>query len=90
MKTKVQAFGGIMDATVVSIPVNNDNTDFYLHRQSGSLTYQPRTRSQLATSTSLDRDEFARRMCVALLIFVQKDEGPSLSLAGPPGLVVFL
>ena len=28
--------------------------------------------------------------CVALPIFVQKAEGPSLSLAGPPGLAVFL
>ena len=29
-------------------------------------------------------------MCVALPIPVQRDEGPSLSLAGPPGLVLFL
>ena len=27
---------------------------------------------------------------MALPILVQKDEGPSLSLAGPPGLAVFL
>ena len=39
---------------------------------------------------SLERDEFAGRGCVALPILVQKDEGPSLSLAGPPGLAVFL
>ena len=39
--------------------------------------------------TSLERDEAGRR-CVALPILVQKDEGSSLSLAGPPGLAVFL
>ena len=32
---------------------------------------------------------FAGRRCVALPILVQMDEGPSLSLAGPPGLAVF-
>ena len=36
------------------------------------------------------RDKFAGRGCVALPIRVQKDEGPSLSLAGPPDLVLFL
>ena len=35
-------------------------------------------------------DEFAGQRCVALPILVQKDEGPSLSLACPPGLAVFL
>ena len=35
---------------------------------------------------SLEGDEFAGRMCVALPILVQKDEGPSFSLACPPGL----
>ena len=42
------------------------------------------------TGSSLERDEFAGRRCVALSILVQKDEGPSLSLVGPPGLAVFL
>ena len=37
-----------------------------------------------------ERDEFTGRRCVALPIIVQKDEGPSLSLAGPPGFAVFL
>ena len=38
----------------------------------------------------MERDEFAGRRCVALPILVQKDEGPSFSLAGRPGLAVFL
>ena len=36
---------------------------------------------------SLEHDEFAGRRCLALPILVQKDEGQSLSLAGPPGLL---
>ena len=47
-------------------------------------------KSQSTTGTSLERDEFAGGRCVALPILVQKDEVPSLSLAGPPGLAVFL
>ena len=34
--------------------------------------------------------ELTERTCVALPILVQKDEGPRFSLAGPPGLAVFL
>ena len=40
--------------------------------------------------TSLEGDEFAGRICVALPILVQQDEGPSLSLAGLAGLAVLL
>ena len=58
--------------------------------QRDSLVYRLRTRSQSTTGTSLERDEFAGRRCVALPILVQKDEGPSHWLASPPGLAVFL
>ena len=45
---------------------------------------------QLELEVTLERNEFAGQRCVALPILVQRDEGPSLSLAGPPGLAVFL
>ena len=51
-----------------------------------STSCEPEVYRQLG----VERDEFAGRSCVALPIFVQKDEGPSLSLAVPPGLSVFL
>ena len=55
-----------------------------------SSNSQLRSRSQSTTGTSLEHNEFAGRRCVALPIPVQRDEGPSLSLASPPGLAVFL
>ena len=58
----------------------------YLPWQRDSLVYQLQSRSQSTTGTSLERDEFAGRRCVALPILEQKDEGPSLSLARPPCL----
>ena len=51
--------------------------------------YQLRTRSQFTTRKSLERDEFAARMCGAADTCA-KNEGPSISLAGPVGLGVFL
>ena len=55
-----------------------------------SLFTQLRTRSQSTAGASPERDEIVGRRCVAVPILVQKDEGSSLSLAGPPGLAVFL
>ena len=66
------------------------HADVYMPWQRHSLVYQLRIRSQSTTGTSLDCEEFAGRRCVALPILVQKVEGPSLSLAGPPGLAVIL
>ena len=43
-----------------------------------------------ASRTSLERDEFAGRMCVALPVLARKDEGQSVTLASSPGLVVLL
>ena len=64
--------------------------DVHLPWQRDSLVYQLGTRSQWTTGSSLERDEFAGRRFVALPIFVQKDEGQSLSLADPPGLAIIL
>ena len=46
--------------------------------------------SSLSVQTRLDCDEFAGRRCGALPILVQKDDGPSFSLASPAGLAMFL
>ena len=78
---------------VESITVSGENVGvthmFTYLWQRDSLVYQLRT-CQSTTGPSLERDEFAGRRCVALPILVQMAEGPNLSLAGPPGLAVFL
>ena len=83
----------IVDHKVFSleaIHVSAENVEVHVPWQRDSLVYQLRTRSQSTTWTSLEHDEFAGRRCVALSILVQKDEGPSLSLAGPACLAIFL
>ena len=89
---KIQAFDVILDATTESIPVNGENVQLtqtftflgsVIH---SSTSCEPEVYRQLG----VERDEFAGRSCVALPIFVQKDEGPSLSLAVPSGLAIFL
>ena len=87
IKTMVQSFDDILDETVESIPVNGGNVKV-------TQTF-PYLGSVIHSSTScepkviiMERDEFAGRSCMALPILVQK--GPSLSLAGPPGLASFL
>ena len=88
-------FRGTRDGKNVQIPTfpptePNLLTDFVSVTSSGSVQEVLRTRSQSMTGTSLERDEFAGRWCVALPILVQKDKDSSLSLACLPALVVFL
>ena len=95
MKTKVQAFADILDATVESVSVNGENVEVtqtftYLGSVIHSSTNCELYRGQSTTGTSLEHDEFAGRSCVTLPILVLIDEGPSLSLAGPSCLAVFL
>ena len=60
------------------------------HRDHHGRLKTGRTRSQYTTGTSLQRDESAGKKCVSLPILVQNYKVPILSLAGPPGLAVFL
>ena len=91
IKTQVQAFDDILHATVVSVSVSGENVEVtqrftYLGRvnlSSTSCELEP-----IDPWTTLERDEFAGRSFMALPILVQKDKG--LSLAGLPGLAVFL
>ena len=52
--------------------------------------HQLPTRGQSTTGTSLERDELAGCMCMALPILVQRDEESSISLADPIDFDVFL
>ena len=93
-KTKVKAFGDILDATIESIPVSGresgSHADVHLPWHRDSFVYQLRTRNQSTTRTRLERNELVGRSSLALPILVQKDECSSVLLAGPAGPAVFL
>ena len=70
IKTKAQAFGDILDATVETIFVSGKYVEFMQMRNYlGNVIL--RATSQSTTKTSLERSEFARRRCVALPILVR-------------------
>ena len=54
-----------------------------------SFDWRKTTEQPRSTATQIYIVATAVRRCVALPILVQKDEGPSLPLASPPGLAVF-
>ena len=93
IKTKVQAFVDILNATVESIPVNSENVEVtqtftYFGRvihssTSCGLEVKPRLGQAWIAMNSLEENMWRCR-------FVQKDQGTSVSLAGPSGLAVFL
>ena len=90
---EVHAFVDILDATVASITVGGENVEVTRRRlpwHRDSLIYQRRTRGQSTTGTNLNHNEFAERKCMALPIFVPKDEGLIFSLVSLPSLAVFL
>ena len=90
-KTKVQAFGDILDAITESIPGSGENvkvSQSYIYV--GSVLRLSAAKRNQSTGASLECDEFAGRRYVVLPILVQKDEGPSFSLAGPSSPTSFL
>ena len=76
----------ILGATVESVPVNRENVEVtQTFTNLGSVMHS-------CTSCEHVSQLLGRRCrrCVALPMIVQNDEGSSLSLAGLPGLAVFL
>ena len=93
IKTKVQAFGGILDATIASIPVNDENVEI-----TQTFTYLG---SVIHSSTCCEL-EVNRRLGRAWSAMNSLDEGVwrcrylckrtkvRVSFTGPPGAAVFL